>query len=71
MFVIKKEEIKKDIVIKFEDNVVYGDIINNPFVSFIDGELVIDICNCKIFMDDTLADFKLKKDYLDKFVRNL
>lgn len=45
MFVIKKEEITKDIIINVDNNMFLGNYKEEPIVSFIDGELKITLNN--------------------------
>ena len=45
MFVIKKEEITKDIIINVDNNMFLGNYEEEPIVSFIDGELKITLNN--------------------------
>ena len=66
-FVIKKEDIKDDIIVNFDDNFVYTDGQCNPFVHFENGMLVISIQGYYIFEKNVLESYKLKKDYLDRF----
>ena len=45
MFIIKKEEITKDIIINVDNNIFLGDYEGEPIISFIDGELKISLKN--------------------------
>lgn len=71
MFIIKKEDIKEDIIIDFDQNVVYSDdVIINPFISFIDGKLEIIIKN-KIIADKEIVEkIDFKEEYINRFKIN-
>lgn len=45
MFIIKKEQITKDIIINVDNNIFLGNYQEEPIVSFIDGELKITLNN--------------------------
>lgn len=45
MFIIKKEQITKDIIINVDNNIFLGDYEEEPIVSFIDGELKMILKN--------------------------
>ena len=45
MFIIKKEEITKDIIINVDNNMFLGNYEEETIVSFIDGELKITLNN--------------------------
>lgn len=45
MFIIKKEEITKDIIIDVDNNIFLGNNEEEPIVSFIEGELKITLKN--------------------------
>ena len=45
MFIIKKEEITKDIIINVDNNIFLGSYEEEPVISFIDGELKITLNN--------------------------
>lgn len=67
VMIIKKEDIKEDVEIAFEDNVVYDENVKEPYIKFINGKLTVTIKN-KTIVDNTILDkIELKKTYLDKF----
>ena len=45
MFIIRKEEITKDIIINVDNNMFLGNYEEEPIFSFIDGELKITLNN--------------------------
>lgn len=46
VFIIKKEDLKGDVIIEFDNNIIYHkDNEEVPLVSFIDGKLKIKIKN--------------------------
>ena len=45
MFIIKKEQIIKDIIINVDNNIFLGNYQEEPIISFIDGELKITLNN--------------------------
>ena len=45
MFIIKKEQITKDIIINVDNNIFLGNYQEEPIVSFIEGELKITLNN--------------------------
>ena len=45
MFIIKKEQIIKDIIINVDNNIFLGNYEEEPIVSFIDGELKMTLKN--------------------------
>ena len=45
MFVIKKEELPKAIIIHVDNNIFLGNYQEEPIISFIDGELKITLNN--------------------------
>ena len=45
MFIIKKEQITKDIIINVDNNIFLGNYQEEPIVSFIDGELKMTLKN--------------------------
>ena len=45
MFIIRKEEITKDIIINVDNNIFSGNYEEEPIISFIDGELKITLKN--------------------------
>ena len=47
MFIIKKEQITKDIIINVDNNIFLGNNKEEPIISFIDGELKITL-NSKV-----------------------
>lgn len=65
--VIKKEDIKDDIIITFDDNFIYTNGTHNPFVHFENGRLIVSIQGFYIFDKNILESYKLKKSYLDRF----
>lgn len=67
--IIKKEDIKQDIEICFNNNTIYaGDDFQKAFFNFTDGKLEISLEGCTIIKSDILESYKLKKEYLDKFI---
>lgn len=61
MFIIKKEQITKDIIINVDNNMFLGDYEEEPIISFIDGELKITLKNKVIKPIE-----KDSKKYIDK-----
>ena len=68
--IIKKEEIKKDIEISFNDNsIATGDLcFDDTFIKFNNGKLEIKIEGYTIIKSDILESYKLKREYLDKLL---
>ena len=64
--IIKKEDIKKDITIVVENNNFVTGLQEFNFISFIDGELKINLDNFTLIRNDILENYTLKKDFLDK-----
>ena len=64
--IIKKEDIKKDITIVVENNNFITGLQEFNFISFIDGELKINLDNFTLIRNDILENYTLKKDFLDK-----
>lgn len=67
VMIIKKEDIKEDIEIVFEDNIVYDGNLKEPYIYFNDGKLKVAIRNKTIVDNDILNNIELKKEYLDRF----
>ncbi|MFQ9298650.1 MAG: hypothetical protein ACLR4X_09595 [Clostridia bacterium] len=67
VMIIKKEDIKEDVEIAFEDNVVYDENVKEPYIKFIDDKLTVTIRNKTIVDNAVLDKIELKKTYLDKF----
>ena len=66
--VIKKEDLKGDVTIEFDNNIVYdmnsGEV---PLISFIDGELKIKIKNQIIANKEVVKSINLTEAYKNKF----
>lgn len=67
-FIIKKEDLKGDIIIEFDNNIIYhkdnGEV---PLVSFVDGELKIKIKNQIIADKEVVKSINLTEEYKNKF----
>ena len=64
--IIKKEDIKKDITIVVENNTFITGLQEFNFISFVDGELKINLDNFTLIRNDILENYTLKKEFLDK-----
>lgn len=66
--IIKKEDLKGDITIEFNDNIIYSkDSGEFPLVSFVNGELKIKIKNQIIADQEVVKSINLTEEYKDKF----
>lgn len=68
--IIKKEDLKGDITIKFSDNNVYCKENYDPMIELIDGVLKIDIRNKIIADKNIVKSVKLTDEYMNKFIAN-
>lgn len=66
MWIIKKEDIKKDVIITVKNNNFITGLQEFNFISFVDGELKINLDNFTLIRNDILENYTLKKDFLDK-----
>ena len=67
-FIIKKEDLKGDVIIEFDNNIIYHmDSGEVPLVSFIDGELKIKIKNQIIADKEVVKSINLIEEYKNKF----
>lgn len=67
-WVIKKEELKGDIIIEFDNNIIYNkDSGEVPLFSFVDGELKIKIKNQIIADKEVVKSINLTEEYKNKF----
>lgn len=67
-FIIKKEDLKGDITIEFDNNIIYHkDNEEVPLVSFIDGKLKIKIKNQIIADKEVVKSINLTEAYKNKF----
>ena len=68
---IKKEDLKGDIIIEFDNNIIYcmdsGEV---PLLSFVDGELKIKIKNKIIADKEMVKSINLTEEYKNKFIIN-
>ena len=68
VFIIKKEDLKGDIIIEFDNNITYHkDSGEVPLVSFVDGELKIKIKNQIIADKEVVKSINLTEEYKNKF----
>ena len=69
VLIIKKEDLKDDITIEFDNNVIYQkDNVEVPLISFVKGELKINIKN-KIIADiEVVNSINLTEEYKNKFL---
>lgn len=69
VLIIKKEDLKDDITIEFDNNVIYQkDNVEVPLISFVKGELKINIKN-KIIADiEVVNSINLTEEYKYKFL---
>lgn len=68
VFIIKKEDLKGDIIIEFDNNIIYHkDNEEVPLVSFVDGELKIKIKNQIIADKEVVKSINLTEEYKNKF----
>ena len=68
VFIIKKEDLKGDIIIEFDNNIIYHkDSGEVPLVSFVDGELKIKIKNQIIADKEVVKSINLTEEYKNKF----
>ena len=67
-WIIKKEELKGDIIIEFDENIIYSkDSGEVPLISFVDGELKIKIKNQIIADKEVVESINLTEEYKNKF----
>lgn len=66
--IIKKEDLKGDITIKFSDNNLYYKENHNPMIELIDGVLKIDIRNKIIADKNIVKSIRLTDEYLNNFI---
>lgn len=67
-FIIKKEDLKGDVIIEFDNNIIYHtDSGEVPLVSFINGELKIKIKNQIIADKEVVKSINLTEEYKNKF----
>ncbi len=67
-WIIKKEELKGDIIIEFDENIIYSkDSVEVPLISFVDGELKIKIKNQIIADKEVVESINLTEEYKNKF----
>lgn len=67
-WIIKKEDLKGDIIIEFDNNIIYNkDSVEVPLISFVDGELKIKIKNQIIADKEVVKSINLTEEYKNKF----
>lgn len=69
VLIIKKEDLKDDITIEFDNNVIYQkDNVEVPLISFVKGELKINIKNKIIADREVVNSINLTEEYKNKFL---
>lgn len=68
--IIKKEDLKGDITIKFSDNNLYYKENRNHMIELIDGVLKIDIRNKIIADKNIVKNIVLADEYVNNFIAN-
>lgn len=67
-WIIKKEDLKGDIIIEFDNNIIYNkDSGVVPLISFVDGELKFKIKNQIIADKEVVESINLTEEYKNKF----
>lgn len=71
VLIIKKEDLKDDITIEFDNNVIYQkDNVEVPLISLVKGELKINIKNKIIADREVVNSINLTEEYKNKFLMN-
>lgn len=71
VLIIKKEDLKDDITIEFDNNVIYQkDNVEVPLISLVKGELKINIKNKIIADREVVNSINLTEEYKFKFLMN-
>lgn len=71
VLIIKKEDLKDDVTIEFDNNVIYQkDNVEVPLISLINGELKINIKNKIIADREVVNSINLTEEYKNKFLMN-
>lgn len=69
VLIIKKEDLKDDITIEFDNNVIYQkDNVEVPIISLVKGELKINIKNKIIADREVVNSINLTEEYKNKFL---
>lgn len=69
VLIIKKEDLKDDITIEFDNNVIYQkDNVEVPLISLVKGELKINIKNKIIADREVVNSINLTEEYKNKFL---
>ena len=69
VLIIKKEDLKDDITIEFDNNVIYQkDNVEVPLISLVKGELKINIKNKIIADREVVNSINLTEEYKYKFL---
>lgn len=69
VIIIKKEDLKDDITIEFDNNVIYQkDNVEVPLISLVKGELKINIKNKIIADREVVNSINLNEEYKYKFL---
>lgn len=69
VLIIKKEDLKDDITIEFDNNVIHQkDNVEVPLISFVKGELKINIKNKIIADREVVNSINLNEEYKYKFL---
>lgn len=69
VLIIKKEDLKDDITIEFDNNVIYQkDNVEVPLISLVKGELKINIKNKIIADREVVNSINLREEYKYKFL---
>lgn len=69
VLIIKKEDLKDDITIEFDNNVIYQkDNVEVPLISLVKGELKINIKNKIIADREVVNSINLTEEYKFKFL---
>lgn len=69
VIIIKKEDLKDDITIEFDNNVIYQkDNVEVPLISLVKGELKINIKNKIIADREVVNSINLTEEYKIKFL---
>lgn len=66
IYTIKKEDIKEDITIKFDGNIVFKDC-PTPFIKFKEGKLVIELLDLIIADKDIVSSVNLTRGFSKKY----
>lgn len=69
VLIIKKEDLKDDITIEFDNNVIYQkDNVEVPLISLVKGELKINIKNKIIADREVVNSINLTEEHKNKFL---